>query len=41
MLLTNNRYYTENQLAEVKRVGEDKQNTYATLGLFLEHLLFK
>lgn len=41
MLIANNRYYNESELAEVKRVGEEKQNTYATLGLFLEHLLFK
>ncbi|MBR9914426.1 MAG: amidohydrolase family protein [Algicola sp.] len=41
MLFFNNKYYSEVQLSKVKALGENKQNMYATMGLFLEHLINK
>lgn len=41
MLLSNGNLYSSKELLEIRQIGEDKQNTYATLGLFLEHLLNK
>jgi len=41
MLFSNHTYYSENDLLEVRKIGEDKQNVYATLGLFLAHLFIK
>lgn len=41
MLMFNNKYYSEVQLSKVKTLGENKQSMYATLGLFLEHLINK
>ena len=41
MLFTKSKYYSNNDLLEIRTIGEDKQNTYATIGLFLEHLINK
>jgi hypothetical protein len=41
MLFTNSKYYSNNDMLEIRTIGEDKQNTYATIGLFLEHLINK
>jgi len=40
-VFSNKKYYTNTQLDKVRSIGEDKQNTYATIGLFLEHLINK
>ena len=41
MLMFNNKYYSEVQLSKVKTLGGNKQSMYATLGLFLEHVINK
>lgn len=41
MLFTKSKYYSSNDLSEIRIIGENKQNTYATIGLFLEHLINK
>ncbi len=41
MLFTRSKYYSNNDLTEIRSIGENKQNTYATIGLFLEHLINK
>jgi hypothetical protein len=41
MIVTGNYYYTENEIKKLRSIGETKQSTYATIGLFLEHLINK
>jgi len=40
-LFSNGNYYTNEDLRKVREIGEDKQSAYATIGLFLEHLINK
>ena len=34
-------YYTSREIKKLRKIGEKKQSTYATIGLFLEHLINK
>ena len=38
-IFTNNHYYTSKEIKKLREIGESKQSTYATIGLFLEHLI--
>jgi hypothetical protein len=38
VLISNGKIYSNKDLLELRKTGENKQNTYTTLGLFLEHL---
>ena len=40
-IISNSHYYTTKEIKELRKIGENKQSTYATIGLFLEHLLNK
>lgn len=41
IIITNSQYYTTKEIKELRSIGENKQSTYATIGLFLEHLFNK
>lgn len=40
-VFSNSKLYNSNNLSELREIGEQKQNTYATIGSFLEHLISK
>lgn len=41
MIFTDNHYYTTIEIKKLRSIGEVKQSTFATIGLFLEHLINK
>lgn len=41
MLFLNAKYYSSKDLLSIRKLGEDKQSIYATIGLILEHLINK